>query len=405
MPPYFAGEVARLAQLMRGDAASRPAPKPAAASAPNPYRMGQVKAALLMRDLRQALAAAAKAGHRPPPVRLDRADGMSRQDAATLAGWGLNLPGVGDAYASVMHPAHREIFGLRELVRYFRFDRPAHDDGRPKSWAEAGAPPLSTAMQAVLRGDRAPETVAVGEYHPTEAAALADYGVQRYYGDGSGGGDRAAAIKSEISAYLSRAAEPTPAPGPTTLTTPGAAAETQIMDETAAQGRVKELMLGLYGKMSAPDRHIIGEELMEIYEAFPGIKPPVLSREEIAEARQKPQTVHSREFASERSIELVEELKGDRAFGSTARQAKLAELQRTLEASPTGTQHATLPGVRSSGPMIVERRDFRSDRTRELGAQLMKREGSIYERRALREQLMQSLETDQAAADSGQAAA
>jgi hypothetical protein len=55
--------------------------------------------------------------------------------------------------------------------------------------------------------------------------------------------------------------------------------------------------------------------------------------------------------------------------------------------------------------MIVERRDFRSDRTRELGAQLMKREGSIYERRALREQLMQSLETDQAAADSGQAAA
>jgi hypothetical protein len=55
--------------------------------------------------------------------------------------------------------------------------------------------------------------------------------------------------------------------------------------------------------------------------------------------------------------------------------------------------------------MIVERRDFRSDRRRELGAQLMKREGSIYERRALREQLMQSLETDQAAADSGQAAA
>ena len=65
-----------------------------------------------------------------------------------------------------------------------------------------------------------------------------------------------------------------------------------------------------------------------------------------------------------------------------------------MEASPTGTQHATLPGVRSSGPMIVERRDFRSDRRRELGAQLMKREGSIYERRALREQLMQSLETD-----------
>ena len=152
-----------------------------------------------------------------------------------------------------------------------------------------------------------------------------------------------------------------------------------------AQARFDQLQLTLLGKMSSGDKRRFAEEMTELAEAHPGLKPRQLTAAEFAEAREKQIWGRDPDTFSPRQAAILDELLNGVARGP-ARDALLREYQSLTGAGAAGAAGAP--------------RDIRSARSIELGQTLLgMTDRADPARRALVAELETSLAADQAAAD------
>jgi hypothetical protein len=298
----------------------------------------RLRAALLLRNLAAASAAAVAAGHAAAPD-WRAADGLSRGEAAALLDWGRALPGAALAYMNRGHPSHRELREVFDTLTYFATEHPQRPDGSPASWQEIGAPPLSPAMARYL-ADGA--EVPIAELLPAEAAEFGEYLTALH---GIEPGD--AAVASVLPGLRARAAEEAPAPA----ASGDQAATAGDMTIDQAQARYHELAAAAASRTASPlDKRMWADEMAELAAAFPDLKP--LAGADIAAARGRHEASLDGDHFSPRARDLHDELlaMGPRLHGTALYNARLAELQHELDAGPGGAASPPPPAAIAALP-------------------------------------------------------
>jgi hypothetical protein len=356
-------------------------------------RINRALATLLVRDIQVGIRAAVAAGHPAPPVELRYLDGLSRDEAKALTNWAKGIPEIATALHDRRHPQHREVAAMHDCIDHFALHHPARPDGSPEPWSE----PISEPLLSLAVGYRT--AIEPGEVTPTEAAAILDYSLMR--------GDLTAArfdkqnpqhraVQAEIEALAERASQREPdagaagAPRGDGRNSDEGSGE---MTETEAQTRADTLSRALQGKMTGYARAQAAEELLELHQAFPNLRPfstAGMSADEIAEMKAARTRIVLHEM-TDRARELTEGL-WDGNYSGARRHAPVAELMAEL-----GRGHGPTAPPQPTG----QRADIRSQRSRDLAAAISGKIGSA--RREAVAALMQSLDADQAAADTAAA--
>jgi hypothetical protein len=238
------------------------------------------------------------------------------------------------------------------------------------------------------------------DIYPAEAAAIAAYGEARF-DSGEASGEHGRRVAAEIAGWRQRSSEPAAPPA-------AAAAETEAgMTQEQAQARADQLSRALNGKLSGYAKAQLAGELVELHEAFPNLRAfstAGMSSAEIAAMKGDRISVVPHEM-SDRARQLTEEMRfGKAAVGASRYYAMRDELMTELEmgaaaapVAPMSRASSPMPMSASTAALTRERADIRSQRSRDLAANLAGKIGA--DRRATLDALTSSLAADQAAAD------
>jgi len=299
---------------------------------------------LLILQLERFAAAARAAGVAVPESISPWLDAVGRQSARAWLDAAMRIPQVMAAVRDTGHPAHAIVDAVRNMLLHEAFDRGARPDGTPTPSTE----PVSSGL--VLYASGLQQRVDVSELTPAEAAVAAALGAAHPDFRNDAQQAELEALHARAATALEATETPVPgsSPGTTESAAQGATEGTQTM--TQPTERIAELNRLLRDtRMSAPDRHILVDELAGLLSAseipagapLPDAaatpNPSVSGARGAAAAKEFTVTAPRGAGLTEKSIALTDQLRGMKFHGASERQAVLGELaQALLDAEPTG---------------------------------------------------------------------